>query len=90
MQRAIAFCCAVMDMIESVMVRHGISNGLPMRLVYRTIYVVIIAFIAVRFLHVHAALVLVLNQATLAMQAIYIPGIHWFVSFARCMSVLHC
>ena len=36
-----------MDMIENVMVRHNIPNGLPSRLIYRTVYVIIIAFIAV-------------------------------------------
>lgn len=42
----------VMDMIECSMVRHGISNGTIMRLFYRTIYVVLIAFVAVRDLPV--------------------------------------
>lgn len=39
--------CGSQDMIEMQMVKRGIPNGLPTRLVYRTIYVVIITFVAV-------------------------------------------
>ena len=34
-------------MIETKMVMSGISNGLPMRLLYRSVYVVIVAFVAI-------------------------------------------
>jgi amino acid permease len=37
----------VMDMIEMQMVKRGIPNGLPSRLIYRSIYVVLITFVAV-------------------------------------------
>ncbi|KAK9904954.1 hypothetical protein WJX75_006393 [Coccomyxa subellipsoidea] len=37
----------VFDMIETKMVMSGISNGLPMRLLYRSVYVVIVAFVAI-------------------------------------------
>ena len=35
----------VFDMIETQMVRHRISNALPMRILYRSIYVIIVAFV---------------------------------------------
>ena len=37
----------VFDMIESQMVKRGISNGLPCRLIYRSAYVVIVAFVGI-------------------------------------------
>ena len=42
-----AIACAVMDMIEGVLVRHNLKNDGWVRLVYRSIYVTIIAFVAV-------------------------------------------
>ena len=36
----------VLDMIECAMVKHRIPNGLPTRLVYRSIYVCFTAFLA--------------------------------------------
>ena len=36
-----------MDMIESVFVRHRIPNGLFSRLIYRSLYVCLIGFIAI-------------------------------------------
>ena len=53
-----------MDMIESVMVRHGISNGLISRLIYRSLYVCLIAFIAVRFLGMHVSVTLLKPKQT--------------------------
>jgi hypothetical protein len=37
----------VFDMIETRMVKNGINNGLLMRLLYRSAYVVIVTFVAV-------------------------------------------
>ena len=53
-----ATCCnnlwpQVFDMIETQMVRHNISNALPMRILYRSLYVVIVAFVGVRLLCLH-------------------------------------
>ena len=37
----------VMDMIENIFVRHRIPNGVPSRLIYRSLYVCLIGFIAI-------------------------------------------
>ncbi len=37
----------VFDMIETQLVKNGISNGLLCRLLYRTAYVVIVAFVGI-------------------------------------------
>lgn len=34
-------------MIETRMVQNRISNGLPMRLLYRSVYVILVAFVAI-------------------------------------------
>ncbi len=35
----------VYDMIEYQLVKRGVPNGFPTRLVYRTVYIIIVAFI---------------------------------------------
>lgn len=37
----------VFDMIETQLVKRGISNGLPTRLIYRSAYVIIVAFVGI-------------------------------------------
>ena len=55
----------VLDMIECSLVKHRIPNGLPTRLVYRTLYVCFTAFLACtipffggEFRHINACLIL--------------------------------
>ncbi len=59
----------VFDMIETQMVRRGISNGFPMRILYRSIYVIVVAFVGVRQprlpqLYVHACTLALLLSPT--------------------------
>ena len=39
------YAMPVYDMIEYQLVKRGVPNGFPTRLVYRTVYIIIVAFI---------------------------------------------
>ena len=65
----------VYDMIEYQLVKRGVPNGFPTRLVYRTVYIIIVAFIGMTipfFGQYTSAVCSCLSQHTRVFDAVFV------------------